>query len=94
MTAYNTTMVLHKVVPFRAISLTTKLRHPSIKFRYGPAREQSQKSSEPQSAASGSSKGAQAAQQEAIYDFQLPPRFRRRLLSEEEIAYINRGGPE
>lgn len=81
-------------MPLRTLSLSTTLRHPSIKFRYGPARTQSQKSGESQSPTQAAGKGAQAASQEPIYDFQLPPRFRRRLLSEEEIAYINRGGPE
>lgn len=87
-------MVLHKLVPFRTLSLSGNLRHPSIKFRYGPTRTQSQKSGDIQATAQVQNKGAPSASQEPIYDFQLPPRFRRRLLSEEEIAYINRGGPE
>lgn len=81
-------------MPLRPLSLSSTLRYPSIRFRYGPARTQNQKSNESQSSIQAPSKGTQAASQEPIYDFQLPPRFRRRLLSEEEIAYINRGGPE
>lgn len=87
-------MVLYKLMPLRTLSLSTTLKQPLIKFRYGPDRAQSQKSNEPQSSTQAASKGAQSASQEPIYDFQLPPRFRRRLLSEDEIAYINRGGPE
>lgn len=81
-------------MPLRRLSVSSTVKCPLIKFRYGADRVQSQKSNEAQSSTQAPNKGTLSAGQEPIYDFQLPPRFRRRLLSEEEIAYINRGGPE
>lgn len=87
-------MALCRIVPCRTLTLTAKFRSPSIRFRYGASRG-NEKAAAPVSAASSSSSGkATQASAEPIWDFQLPTRFRRRPLSEEEIAYINRGGPE
>lgn len=84
-------MILYRIVPCRTLTLTAKLRNPSIRFRYGTREHQK---SAPPPASSGSSTKATQVTSEPIYDFQLPERFKRRPLSEEEIAYINRGGPE
>lgn len=37
---------------------------------------------------------ARASSGHAIEDWQLPPRFQRRLIDDKECDYINRGGPE
>lgn len=80
-------------IPSRSINLSAKLRFPLIKFRHGTAREQHQKpAAEAAKSASNASQTTQSS--EVIYDFQLPLRFKRKPISEEEIAYINRGGPE
>ncbi|VEN56089.1 unnamed protein product [Callosobruchus maculatus] len=76
----------------RSISRSPQLRSRLIKFRYGPARDQ-QTSSAQHSGGGDQKKGALAAPGEPIYDFQIPPRWRRKPLSEEEIAVINNGGP-
>lgn len=77
-------------VSTRSLSLTSKLKLPMIKFRYGSKGSQSSASTPPP-AASTSQKHAKPG--EAIYDFQLPARYRRVPLSAEEINYINSGGP-
>lgn len=61
-----------------------------IKFRYGISR------GPPQTTPSESSHAAASINQpgQVIYDFQIPTRWRRKPLSEEEIEYINRGGPD
>lgn len=67
------------------------MRTAAIKFRYGPSRDQhqtNQSSGQQQTATGGKS-----VSNEPIYDFQIPQRWRRRPLSEEEIAVINNGGP-
>nr|XP_008195193.1 PREDICTED: 28S ribosomal protein S36, mitochondrial [Tribolium castaneum] len=71
----------------------TIARTPSIRFRYGASRDHKTATSGP-TGAPLASPGAMPQPGEAIYDFQIPQRWRRRPLSEEEIAYINRGGPE
>ncbi|VEN55540.1 unnamed protein product [Callosobruchus maculatus] len=76
----------------RSISRSPQLRSRLIKFRYGPARDQ-QTSSAQHSGGGDQKKGALVAPGEPIYDFQIPPRWRRKPLSEEEIAVINNGGP-
>ncbi|XP_018574537.1 uncharacterized protein LOC108913467 [Anoplophora glabripennis] len=77
----------------RMLSLTPKLRARLIKFRYGPARDQ-QTSSAATPASAGSIQHHQNQQPgEALWDFQIPSRWKRRPLTEEEIAVINNGGP-
>lgn len=78
-----------RFMSFRTISLCNQLRTPMIKFRYGHNIPQvSASPGNPQVAASINKPG------EVIYDFQIPSRWRRKPLSEEEIDYINRGGPD
>lgn len=75
----------------RSITLSASLfRNPSIKFRHGPFREQ--KSSAGLSSGSRSSKQSSQSR-EVVYDFQLPMRFKRKPIDQEEMDYINRGGP-
>lgn len=73
----------------RQLSVASKLRTPAIKFRYGPGRDV-------KSASVGTGNTFNQTQTKqssaAIYDFQLPSKYRRKQLSEEEIEYINRGG--
>jgi len=74
---------------------------PMIKFRSGSgghavtghssAPVTSSQNPAKQAAGAGAS---QASSSGTIEDWQLPARYRRRPISEEEIAYINRGGPE
>lgn len=74
----------------RSISNSPKLRSRLIKFRYG-IRNDSQTS---QVITGGSpSNPKQTSSEEAIWDFQIPGRWRRKPLDEEEIAVINNGGP-
>lgn len=83
-------MVLTKIST-RSIALSASLlRSPSIKFRYGPFREQKSSAG----VSSGSSTSKQSSQsREVVYDFQLPMRFKRKGMEQEEMDYINRGGP-
>jgi len=88
---------------FKAISL--KPHTPLIKFRKGsgashptshasfPAAAATQFASAP-STPMPKLKQNEAYQMPVIEDWQLPSRFQRRPLDEEEIAYINRGGPD
>ncbi|XP_030759443.1 uncharacterized protein LOC115884876 [Sitophilus oryzae] len=78
----------------RNLSLTSKLGHRLIKFRYGPHRNVPSGSGT-QSAQSSAKAGSktQGSSAEAIWDFQIPARWRRAPLSEEECAVINNGGP-
>lgn len=67
---------------------------PLIRFRYGASRD-SKPATVSTTAQSVSKKPSSTSQSgEPIYDFQIPQRWRRRPISEEEIAFINRGGPD
>ncbi|KAJ8930611.1 hypothetical protein NQ314_016524 [Rhamnusium bicolor] len=74
----------------RMLSVTPKVRTKLIKFRYGSSRGQqashAQEFPGKQVLASSSVQSG-----EAIWDFQIPPRWRRRPLDEDEIAVINNG---
>lgn len=83
-------MVMLQMSTIRSLSLTSKLKLPMIKFRYGSKRSQpSANPLPPPATASQKQVGAAGA----IYDFQLPPRYRRIPLSPEEMDYVNTGGP-
>ncbi|KAK9891041.1 hypothetical protein WA026_013369 [Henosepilachna vigintioctopunctata] len=84
-------VVLAKFMPSRTISLCSKLRTPLIKFRYGLSRDHKPPAV---STAAANPKNTNVESGEAIYDFQIPARWRRKPLSEEECDYINRGGPD
>lgn len=74
----------------RSISCTTTLRSRLIKFRYGVRNDhQSGQVTTTQSA----SKPSQMHQGETIWDFQIPQRWKRKQIDEEEMAVINNGGP-
>lgn len=73
------------------LSITPKLRARLIKFRYGPSRDQQTSSATTASASTAGSYQPQPG--EPLWDFQIPPRWKRRPLNEEEIAVINNGGP-
>jgi len=90
---------------FKAINL--KPHTPLIKFRKGSgASHPTSHASSPQVAAAAATRFAsapsstpklkqnEAYQMPVVEDWQLPLRFQRRPLDEEEIACINRGGPE
>lgn len=63
-----------------------------IKFRYGLSRDHNNPAA---TTSAGSSQQASINQPgQVIYDFQIPARWKRKPLSEEEIEYINRGGPD
>ncbi|XP_055904779.1 uncharacterized protein LOC129940458 [Eupeodes corollae] len=68
---------------------TTK-RVPLIKFRKGGL---GQKGPGAGSSASSTKPSASQSRGPAIEDWELPPRFRRKPISEIEMDYINRGGP-
>lgn len=74
----------------RMLSLTSRLRARLIKFRHGPARDQQTSSVTAPASTTGSH---QQQPGEPLWDFQIPPRWKRRPLSEDEIAVINNGGP-
>ncbi|KAH1007990.1 hypothetical protein HUJ04_005150 [Dendroctonus ponderosae] len=76
----------------RGISQSARLGHRLIKFRYGPNRNQ-QAPAGSQTIRQGASKSTSSSSQEPIWDFQIPVRWRRAPLSEEECAVINNGGP-
>lgn len=71
---------------------------PMIKFRKGALSNMDpQGTGTPSQHATGSAgagKKPQVTLRPVIEDYQLPLRYRRRPLDENEIAYINRGGPE
>lgn len=74
----------------RAISSTSNLRSRLIKFRYGTRNDQQTgqvTTTQTQSNHSPVTPG------EAIWDFQIPQRWKRKELEPEEIAVINNGGP-
>lgn len=73
----------------RSISFTSKLRSRLIKFRHG-IRNDHQSG---QVTTTATSKPTQASSEEAVWDFQIPQRWRRKPLDEQEIAIINNGGP-
>lgn len=85
-------------IPSRLYSIGANVRLPSIKFRHGTnMNTQSASSAAPvkvamSDAVKTAAVGTQGAN-EPIWDFQLPLKYRRKPLDEEEIAYINRGGP-
>lgn len=63
-----------------------------IKFRYGLSRDHNNPAA---TTSAGNSQQASINQPgQVIYDFQIPARWKRKPLSEEEIEYINRGGPD
>lgn len=72
----------------RSISYTPTLQNRLIKFRYGASKNQVIPTT-----ASKPNQTSQQAQGAAIWDFELPIRFKRRNLDEQEIAVINNGGP-
>lgn len=74
----------------RSISFTPKLRLRLIKFRHGVRNDH--QSGQVNTTAT-SSQPIQASSQEAVWDFQIPQRWRRKPLDEQEIAIINNGGP-
>ncbi|XP_044744530.1 uncharacterized protein LOC123306549 [Coccinella septempunctata] len=82
-----------RFMSYRTISLCNKLRTPMIKFRYGISRDHN---NPPAATSPVNSQAAAGINQpgQVIYDFQIPARWRRKPLSEEEIDYINRGGPD
>lgn len=74
----------------RSISCTPKLRSRLIKFRHG-IRNDHQTGQVTTSQSSQSSTNVQS--EEPIWDFQIPQRWKRKQLDDEEIAVINNGGP-
>lgn len=91
--SFKITMIL-ALIPHRTFSVGSKLRMPSIRFRYGASRDQKPAAAPARTAAAAAPSPADAVAPGVIYDFQIPQRWRRRPISDEEIAYINRGGPE
>ncbi|XP_017771864.1 PREDICTED: uncharacterized protein LOC108559195 [Nicrophorus vespilloides] len=86
-------MVL-QMIQSRSIALGAKLRFPAIKFRYGGNKSAAPAHTIASPTASAPPAKAQAAASAAsIYDFQLPLRYKRKPIEQEEIDYINRGGP-
>ncbi|XP_067001036.2 alpha-ketoglutarate dehydrogenase component 4 isoform X2 [Anabrus simplex] len=81
---------------------TIKPHVPLIKFRKGGLAVDDARVSGAVSHAPAPPSGSGAAPQPAarvtsgvvLEDYQLPPRYQRKLLDEKEIEYINRGGPE
>lgn len=76
----------------RSISCTPKLRARLIKFRYGVRNEQHSAAAQHSGSQTGKS-GKTTQPGESIWDFQIPARWRRKPLDEQEIAVINNGGP-
>lgn len=76
----------------RSISFAPKLRARLIKFRYGAARDQPSSAAQ-QHTSTEAGKSVPSRPGEAIYDFEVPAKWKRKPLSEEEIAVINNGGP-
>ncbi|XP_071512499.1 alpha-ketoglutarate dehydrogenase component 4 [Panulirus ornatus] len=69
---------------------------PMIKFRKGGLTELVHGVSEPVAATGPAPGGSAAPPSQApvvLEEWQVPLRYRRELISEEEIEYINRGGP-
>lgn len=73
----------------RLLHFTSKLKCPTIKFRHGL---EHQKPTIGSASSASSRKQTPTQSNEPIYDFQLPRRFQRKPLAEEEIAVINAGG--
>ncbi|CAH0550055.1 unnamed protein product [Brassicogethes aeneus] len=77
----------------RTLSQSHPVRAKLIKFRYGSmARDQNPKPSAAAAAPGQAAAKGAAGNAEPIYDFQLPPRWRRQPLDEKEIDAINSGG--
>ncbi|KAK7869270.1 hypothetical protein R5R35_000883 [Gryllus longicercus] len=83
--------------------MTVKPHVPLIKFRKGGLQASDPRLTGahggPNVPSHGSPSGAppgpgKTVQKPIIEDYQLPPKYRRAPLSEQEIEYINRGGPE
>ncbi|CAH1283649.1 unnamed protein product [Diabrotica balteata] len=76
----------------RSVSFTPRMSHRLIKFRYGLAKTQQ---AQPAAASKSGIQGGQQAQGQGavLWDFELPPRFRRKAIDDSEIAVINNGGP-
>lgn len=75
----------------RTLSLGQPVRARLIKFRYGSTRDQAKTGAGVVSSGATSSAQTTKVSGEPIYDFQLPPRWRRRPLDEKEIEAINSG---
>uniref|UniRef100_T1E3F6 28s ribosomal protein s36 mitochondrial n=1 Tax=Psorophora albipes TaxID=869069 RepID=T1E3F6_9DIPT len=76
--------------------LSAAKRIPLIKFRKGGPFLESASSGQHAAASAGASGGSQAKtapSREAIEEWQLPARYRRKPIDDVEIEYINRGGP-
>jgi len=65
---------------------------PLIRFRYG-ANELVRGTTEAEAAATPAVPAPAPAPPSVLEEWELPFRFRRQPISEEEIEYINRGGP-
>ncbi|XP_058837929.1 uncharacterized protein LOC131693802 [Topomyia yanbarensis] len=76
--------------------LNTARRIPMIKFRKGGPYLDSGSSGQQSAAATGATMGAQTrsvSSGEAIEEWQLPARYRRKQIDDVEMEWINRGGP-
>ncbi|XP_055625897.1 uncharacterized protein LOC129768343 [Toxorhynchites rutilus septentrionalis] len=76
--------------------LSSAKRIPMIKFRKGGPYPDSASAGQHASAASTGAGGTQtrsASSGEAIEEWQLPARYRRKQIDEVEMEWINRGGP-
>ncbi|XP_026466778.1 uncharacterized protein LOC113370323 [Ctenocephalides felis] len=73
---------------------SAKARIPMIKFRKGAAVSADHNTSGSKSQSQGNSMNMSSAYStEAIEDWQLPLKWRRRNIDLDEVDYINRGGP-
>lgn len=80
-------------ISYRSISCTPKLRSRLIKFRHGVRTAQAGTQEHRSTAGDQQTQLGQPQSGEPIWDFQIPARWRRKPLDEEEIAVINNGGP-
>lgn len=72
----------------RSLYCSPNLRSRLIKFRYGGRADQTG-----QVTTQTKTNVTHIAPEEAIWDFQIPQKWKRKRLDEDEIAVINNGGP-
>ncbi|XP_053680755.1 alpha-ketoglutarate dehydrogenase component 4 [Anopheles nili] len=90
-------MIQHAMVMLRSV-LSSARRVPLIKFRKGgPFLESAGHTTSGTSGSAGAAAAPAHARSvssgEAIEEWQLPPRYRRKPIDDVEMEWINRGGP-